>query len=95
MSKFFLEVLDFKYPKEQLFEYQKSITEWAPNAHYSKKGIDTATDSKWFDYYPNQDTETLIQETTNNISMPLSGGAYKLVKTLAGGALPFHIDPQR
>ena len=27
--------------------------------------------------------------------MPLEAGAYKFVKTLAGGALPFHIDPQR
>ena len=95
MSKFFLEVLDFKYPKNQLFEYQQSITEWAPNVHYSKKGIDTAADSKWFDYYPNQDSEPLIQDITNNISLPLEAGAYKFVKTLAGGALPFHIDPQR
>jgi|AntAceMinimDraft_12_1070368.scaffolds.fasta_scaffold07517_6 hypothetical protein len=95
MSRFFLEVLDFKYPKAQLFEYQASIKDWAPNVHYSKKGIDTAADSKWFDYYPDQDNNHLIKEVTENINIKLDGGAYKFVKTLAGGILPFHIDPQR
>jgi hypothetical protein len=95
MINFFLEVLDFKYPKNELYEYQKSITDWKPNIHYAKKGVDTITDAKWFDYYPNQETDLLIKEVTKNININLKPGAYKFVKTLAGGSLPFHIDPNR
>lgn len=95
MSRFYLEVLDFKYPKAECLHYAKSITEWKKNVHYAKKGIDTVADAKWFDYYPDQNNESLINQITANINLPLGNGAYKFVRTLAGGNLPYHIDPQR
>lgn len=95
MSKFYLEILDFKYPKEECLKYAESISDWRPNVHYAKRGIDTINDAKWFDYYPDQDNEPLMKQITASINLPLEAGAYKFVKTLAGGTLPYHIDPQR
>lgn len=94
MFKFFLEVLDFKYPKQELFEYQQSIKEWVPNVHYAKSGINTIDDVKWFDYYNKYDLE-LLNVISKNINLPLEKSSFKFVKTLAGGSLPFHIDPHR
>lgn len=95
MSRFFLEILDFKYPKADCLAYSQSITEWKPNVHYAKQGIDTVEEAKWFDHYPDQDNNPLIKQITSSINLTLEGGAYKFVKTLAGGSLPFHIDPHR
>ena len=94
MEKYFLELLDFKYPKAELLVYQDSINQWKPNVHYNKLGIDTSKDSKWFDFYADIN-EPLIKEISNNINLTLENRPYKFVKTLAGGSLPFHIDPQR
>jgi hypothetical protein len=94
MFNFFLEVLEFKYNKQELFEYQASITEWASNFHSAKKGTNTMDRYKWFDYYPVQ-TEPLMVQVSSAISLPLKQSPFKIVKTLAGGSLPYHIDPYR
>jgi hypothetical protein len=94
MNNFFVEVPGFEYPKDRLFAFQNSITEWKPNMHYHRNNIDTIEDHKWFDFYPDQE-HPLIQEVSNCINLQLENGAYKFVKTLKGGVLPFHVDPHR
>lgn len=93
MSKFYLEVLGFQYPKDQLFQYQQHIKNWKPNVHYSSLGINTFS-VKWFDHYPDIN-EPLIKEITSKINLNFESGCCKFVTLLEGGNLPFHIDPNR
>ena len=50
MYEYFVEIPNFKYDREALLKYQKEITDWRPNVHYTKAGIDTGKINSWFDY---------------------------------------------
>jgi hypothetical protein len=94
MNNFFIEIPTFQYPKDRLLAFQETIQGWKPNMHYNQKNVDTIAEHKWFDFYPDQE-DPLIEEVSNCINLPLNTGAYKFVKTLKGGTLPFHVDPNR
>jgi hypothetical protein len=93
MSKYYLEIEDFKYSKNQLLKYQGSIKEWRPNFHYASKGIDSF-ENKWFDYYPDI-TDPVFNDLILRINLNIEEGSFKFVTLLAGGNLPYHIDPNR
>ena len=96
MDDYYIEI-DFDYPKKELLEYQLTINEWAPNLHYNKKGINTIEDVKWFDHYPDFNSNLIFYELLSNIHLDIDTNVnpFKFVKTLKGGSLPYHIDPIR
>ena len=94
MYDYFIELPDFVYDKEGLFLYQHHVTMWKPNVHFAKAGLDTGKENSWFDYYPNKDL-TILQEISSIINLDLNSKPYKFTKHLAGGILPWHLDPQR
>lgn len=93
MSKFYIEVLDFKYPKDELAEYHKNIKKWIPNHHYSAKGINTFN-LNWLDYYPDI-SHPIFEKISSSINLELLPGYFKFVTLLGKGSLPYHIDPNR
>lgn len=94
MSDYFIEIPNFKYNQKALLEYQSCITDWRPNVHYARIGINTNSGSNWFDYYPDEN-EDIIKDITKSLNIELDTKSYKFTKHLAGGVLPWHIDPQR
>ena len=66
MYEYFVEIPNFKYDREALLKYQKEITDWRPNVHYTKAGIDTGKRNSWFDYYPDKNTNIIKLSYTNN-----------------------------
>jgi hypothetical protein len=93
MHEYYIEVLDFKYPKLELLEYQKSIKEWKPNFYFLKVNIDSIKEEKWFETAIC--SEDLVERIRNNITPPFNTGAFKFQKNLAQGTVPFHIDQYR
>jgi len=93
MSKFYLEIKNFKYSKEHLLSYQENIKEWKPNFHYAAIGIDSF-ENKWLDYYPDI-ADPLFRDITTKINLDIKQGSFKFVTLLKGGNLPYHIDPNR
>tara|TARA_S200000501_G_scaffold260989_1_gene244959 strand:- start:427 stop:942 length:516 start_codon:yes stop_codon:yes gene_type:complete len=94
MYEYFVEVPNFKYDREQLLKYQQGITDWRPNVHYTKAGIDTGKRNSWFDYYPDKNIN-IIKDIENQIKINLNSKPFKFTRHLPGGKLPWHIDPQR
>jgi len=94
MSDYVIEIPNFKYNQQALLDYQANITEWKPNVHYSRLGINTNNSNNWFDFYPSE-TENVIKDITQSLNIKLDAKPYKFTKHLSGGVLPWHIDPQR
>jgi hypothetical protein len=94
MYEYFVEIPNFKYDREALLKYQKEITDWRPNVHYTKAGIDTGKRNSWFDYYPDKNTN-IIKDIASQINIDLNSKPFKFTRHLPGGKLPWHIDPQR
>ena len=95
MSDYLIELPHFEYNKSALIDYQKEIKDWRPNNHYTRAGIDTGKENSWFDYYPDKNN-SVIKEITNNLNIDLViQKPYKFTMHLAGGKLPWHIDPKR
>jgi len=94
MSDYVIEIPKFKYNQQALLEYQTHITAWKPNVHYAKIGVNTNNGSNWFDFYPD-DTDDIIKDITRSLNINLDPKPYKFTKHLAGGVLPWHIDPHR
>lgn len=92
-NEYVYEVLDFLYPKQEILEYALIHEDWKPNIWYTAANVDL-TQAKWWDYYPSDDCP-IIGQVSSSIKAELPPGSYKLVKTLKGGHLPYHIDPQR
>jgi hypothetical protein len=93
MSKYYLEIEDFKYSKDQLLKYQENIKEWRPNFHYANRGIDSF-EHKWYDFYPDI-KDPIFSDLILRINLNIEEGSFKFVTLLAGGKLPYHIDPNR
>jgi hypothetical protein len=90
MNRFIIELTDFEYPKQQLFDYQDNNPAYEANIHFkSGYGYDTAKESKFFDLNGSK------CEEANKLVESLGLEEYKFTKVLAGGAMPAHIDPQR
>lgn len=94
MNRFVIELPKFKYNKQDLFEFQESITDWQPNLHYAKKGINSS-DSDFFDYYIRDTSHPVLSEIVNQLNFTPSDKDFKFSKILKNGVLPFHIDPYR
>lgn len=97
MNDYVLELPNFKYNRIGLFEYQANIKNWSNNYHYNNGGYDTSKDY-FYDYYPEDDCNGLLIEIFDQINLgytlsPMSDT--KFSKLLAGGKMPFHVDPQR
>ena len=90
-NRFIIELDNFYYPRQELFEYQDNNADYKANIHFkSAHNYDTATQSLFFDLtgkeceVANRFIESIGLETD-----------YKFTKVLAGGEMPAHFDPYR
>ena len=90
-NRFIIELDNFYYPRQELFEYQDNNADYKANIHFkSAHNYDTATQSLFFDLtgknceVANRFVESIGLETD-----------YKFTKVLAGGEMPAHFDPYR
>lgn len=97
MNDYVLELPDFKYDRVGLFDYQARIEDWSNNYHFNKGGYDTSK-VHFYDYYPQDYCNGYLSEIFNQIDLGYElfpESDTKFSKLLAGGKMPFHIDPQR
>ena len=95
MNKFYVEVPHLKFDYDALLDYYENITEWNTNKTFlSGYGRDSAVEDLWFDYYPSHPNK-VFDDIIANINADISLTDFKFTKQLAGGKVPWHIDPIR
>lgn len=91
MNRFVIELDNFEYPKQELYDFQNNNDGYKANIHFkSGHGYDTAKGSKFFDL-TSKDCE-VANKFVKSIGLDTD---YKFTKVLAGGEMPAHIDPFR
>ena len=95
MNKFIIELPNFKYNKQDLYNFQNSITEWESNHLFSNfKGLDTS-EVGFFNYHLRNINHPILSEIISQFNFMPSDNDVKFSKILKGGALPFHRDRYR
>ena len=90
VSDFIVEHPNFKYPRQELFNFQNNNPAYKENQHFQKRyNLNTASSHKFFDLIKMEND--VIKDLTKNLQC----NDYKFTKVLAGGVMPKHIDPQR
>lgn len=91
---YYVELPDFIYNKEELFNFQDKNSHYRENEHF-KEGysFDTAKECLFFDLPANN--ATCVQKVIDNNHLNINANDCKFTKVLAGGHMPYHIDPLR
>ena len=95
-SNFLLEYPTIKYDREALKVFVANVTSWAPNLHFMAGGVDTSL-YHFYDHYLEAPSNTVTAAVHGQVlkQLPTTLTTYKFTKVLAGGVMPYHIDPQR
>jgi len=91
---FYKELPDLIYDRNELYSFQDNNPDYQENVHF-KKGysFDTAKECLFFDLPANN--AECIQRVIDDNNLDISISDCKFTKVLAGGNMPYHIDPQR
>lgn len=89
-SKFIIEYPEFVYDQNILKTFANNLRNWAPNLHFMAGGVDTSL-CHFYDHYI--EAPAIHSDVLKHL--PTTLPTYKFTKVLAGGVMPFHIDPQR
>ena len=91
---YYVELPNFVYDKKELFTFQDQNSDYRENAHF-KEGysLDTAKECLFFDLLANK--ATCVQKVIDDNNLNINVNDCKFTKVLAGGHMPYHIDPLR
>lgn len=95
-TNFLLEYPELVYDRDILKTFANNLRHWAPNMHFMAAGYDTSL-CHFYDRYV-EATSTPLTNTIHSTVLkllPTTDLVYKFTKVLAGGVMPYHIDPQR
>lgn len=91
---FFKELPDFIYDRDELFSFQDKNLNYKENALFLKgHSLDTATECLFFDL--RIDNAACVQKVIDDNKLDIKTVHCKFTKVLAGGRMPYHIDPYR